>query len=143
MEMEASTFWWLLTGLAIVAELLTGTFYLLMLALGMAAGAVAAHLGLGQPGQLAVAGAVGLVAVLICHVLRKRRTAGQAPTANPDVNLDVGEIVQVPQWESDGTARIPYRGAQWTVVLRPGLMPTPGAYRVAELVGNRLLVDKA
>ena len=141
--MEASTLWWLLAGLAVVAELLTGTFYLLMLALGLAAGALSAHVGAGQASQLAMAGAVALASVLLCHLLRKRRPASQACLASPDVNLDVGEIVQVLHWESDGTARVPYRGAQWTVVLRPGLIPAPGAYRVAELVGNRLLVDKA
>ena len=44
---------------------------------------------------------------------------------------------------SDGTARIPYRGSQWTVVLRPGSLPSTGLYRVIEVQGNRLIVDKA
>ena len=34
--MEESTIWWLLAGGLVVAELLTGTFYLLMLAVGVA-----------------------------------------------------------------------------------------------------------
>ena len=34
--MEQSTLWWLMAGAAVIAELLTGTFYLLMLALGLA-----------------------------------------------------------------------------------------------------------
>ena len=42
--MEESTIWWLLAGVAVVTELLTGTFYLLMLAVGLAAAALAAHL---------------------------------------------------------------------------------------------------
>ena len=58
------------------------------------------------------------------------------------VNLDVGETLQIDEWNSDGTASVKYRGAQWTVIQRPGNAPTPGTYRVAELVGNRLLVDK-
>ena len=33
--MEESTIWWLLAGGLVVAELLTGTFYLLMLAVGV------------------------------------------------------------------------------------------------------------
>ncbi|TNF61541.1 MAG: NfeD family protein, partial [Burkholderiales bacterium] len=48
--MADSTLWWLMTGAAVVLELLTGTFYLLMLAIGLAAGAVAAHLGLDLTG---------------------------------------------------------------------------------------------
>ena len=47
MELNASTLWWLATGVVVIVELLSGTFYLLMLAIGLAAGAVAAHLGLG------------------------------------------------------------------------------------------------
>ena len=43
--MEESTIWWLLAGGLVVAELLTGTFYLLMLAVGVGAAAIAAHLG--------------------------------------------------------------------------------------------------
>jgi membrane protein implicated in regulation of membrane protease activity len=43
--MAQSTLWWLLAGTAVGVELATGTFYLLMLALGLAAAAVAAHMG--------------------------------------------------------------------------------------------------
>ena len=42
--MEASTIWWLAAGAVVVAELLTGTFYLLMVALGLVAAALAAHI---------------------------------------------------------------------------------------------------
>jgi membrane protein implicated in regulation of membrane protease activity len=31
MEFQASTLWWVLAGALVIAELLTGTFYLLML----------------------------------------------------------------------------------------------------------------
>ena len=115
--MEDSTLWWLAAGAAVIVELLTGTFYLLMLTLGLAAGALAAHAGLGLPAQLLVG-------------------------ADRSVNLDVGETVHIEAWQSDGTASVKYRGAQWTAIHRPGATPVPGAHRVAELVGNRLLVDR-
>ena len=38
--MADSSIWWLLTGVAVAAELMTGTFYLLMFALGLAAAAI-------------------------------------------------------------------------------------------------------
>ncbi len=41
--MDDSTLWWLLTGALVALELITGTFYLLMLAIGAAAAALAAH----------------------------------------------------------------------------------------------------
>jgi hypothetical protein len=49
MDLSASTLWWLATGALVVLELTSGTFYLLMLALGAAAGALAAHLGCPPP----------------------------------------------------------------------------------------------
>ena len=42
---SAATVWWVLAGIAVAVELSTGTFYMLMLALGLAAGAIASHLG--------------------------------------------------------------------------------------------------
>ena len=52
MDLNTSTLWWLVAGALVAAELLTGTFYLLMLAIGAAAGALTAHLHLGMTAQL-------------------------------------------------------------------------------------------
>lgn len=141
--MAESTIWWLLAGAAVAVELSTGTFYLLMLAVGMAAAAVAAHLGMGLTVQLVTAAAVGSSAVFGWYLIKRRQPSDPSVRSLRSVNLDVGEIVVVDEWQSDGTASVKYRGAQWSVMLRPGNAPAPGSYRVAELVGNRLLVDKA
>ncbi|WP_372657668.1 NfeD family protein [Hydrogenophaga sp.] len=140
--MAESTIWWLLAGATVALELFTGTFYLLMLALGMAVAALAAHLGLGMPAQLVTAAVVGSAAVVAWYLIKRRLPSDPSVRSLRSVNLDVGEIIQVEEWLADGTATVKYRGAQWTVIQRPGNAPTPGAYRVAELVGNRLLVDK-
>ena len=141
MAIDDSTLWWLLAGAIVVAELLTGTFYLLMLALGAAAGALAAHAGLGQAAQLVLAALVGGGAVALCHWRRRRRPGDPSPRADRSVNLDIGEVVHIEGWNPDGTAQVRYRGAQWTAIHRPGTTPRTGAHRVAELVGSRLLVD--
>ncbi|WP_294772664.1 NfeD family protein [uncultured Rhodoferax sp.] len=141
--MSQPTLWWLATGALVVLELLTGTFYLLMLALGTAAAALAAHLGLGLVPQLVLAALVGGGAVVAWHIKRAAGRKELPAQANPNVNMDIGETVQVSTWNPDGTAHVQYRGAQWTAVHRAGINPTPGPHRVAELVGNRLLVDKA
>jgi len=142
--MAESTLWWLVCGVTVVMELLSGTFYLLMLAIGFAAAAVAAHLGYGLVSQVVAAALVGGGAVVFWHLRQMRRRSQEpAAQANANVNLDIGETVQIAQWHADGTADVHYRGARWTAVHRPGITPTPGTHRVAELVGNRLLVDKA
>lgn len=141
--MSDSTLWWLLVGSAVALELFTGTFYLLMLALGMTAAALAAHAGAGTSLQLVIAAVVGIGAVVALYLIKKRNPADPSVRSLRSVNLDVGEIIQVDEWLPDGTANVKYRGAQWSVVQRPGNAPVPGAFRVTELVGNRLMVEKA
>lgn len=141
--MAEPTIWWLLAGAAVAAELLTGTFYLLMLAIGMVAGAVTAHLGGSQVTQLVVAAAIGGGAVVAWHVKQKTTRLEPPAQANPNVNMDIGETVQISAWNPDGTAGVHYRGAHWTAIHRPGISPSAGTHRVAEMVGNRLLVDKS
>jgi membrane protein implicated in regulation of membrane protease activity len=140
--MSNATFWWLLAGAMVALELFTGTFYLLMLTVGLAAAAVAAHAGLGMTGQLLLGAVVGSAAVIGWHVKKKRMASAQAHQDEPEVRMDVGEVVNIDLWLPDGTARVQYRGAKWDAIHRPGVIPTPGQHRVAELVGNRLLVDK-
>jgi len=140
--MAESTVWWLLAGAAVAVELATGTFYLLMVASGLAAGALAAHLGAQVPAQLVAAAIVGGGAVAAWHLLRDRRTPVLPAAANPDVNLDIGEPVMVDAWKPDGTAQVRYRGAWWTVAPMPGTTPVPGLHRVREVIGSRLIVDK-
>jgi len=140
--MEHSTVWWLIAGATIVLELMTGTVYLLLLSTGFAAAAVSAHLGAGFTTQLVVAAIVGAGSVLGWYLIRKGRPPELPTQSNPDVNLDVGGSVQVDAWQSDGTASVRYRGAQWTAIHRPGVTPTTGMHRVSEVVGSRLIVDK-
>ena len=131
--MAESTIWWLLAGGAVALELLTGTFYLLMFALGLAAAALAAHAGASFPVQLVAAAVVGGGAVAGWHVFRGRQPAAAAAGANRDVNLDVGESVHIDAWNADGTAQVKYRGAQWTVMreLRLAIVRSLAAQGVA------------
>ena len=79
--MAESTWWWLLAGALVGAELLTGTFYLLMLALGAAAGAIAAHLGLPLTGQIVSAAVLGAAPLAIFIENRGTFSGGRAKIA--------------------------------------------------------------
>ena len=143
--MDESTLWWLLAGTTIGIELMIGTFYLLMIALGLASGALAAHLGLGLTWQLVCAAAVSGGAVAIWYRIRKNAPDRLPARANRDVNLDIGETLHIAAWDTDGTAQVKYRGAQWTAALMPGVAATAGdgSYRIEQVVGNRLMVVPA
>jgi membrane protein implicated in regulation of membrane protease activity len=145
--MLASTAWWVITGLLVVAELLTGTFYLLMLALGTAAGALAAHAGLAETPQLVVTALVGGGSALAWHFKRpKKPAAGRADNPDPLAAMDVGQIVHVPEWGPDGFARVNHRGSVWTSSLQhplpAGQQPETGSYRICEMRGNQLILEK-
>ncbi len=140
--MSEPVIWWLLAGALVAVELLTGTFYLLMLAVGLAAAALAAHAGVSVPVQIVVAAVVGGGAVVAWYFKRERQPKAAPAGANRDVNLDVGESVHVESWNPDGSASVKYRGANWSVIQAPGSTPAPGAHRVCEVVGNRLVVEK-
>jgi len=140
--MDDSTFWWIAAGVAVAAELITGTFYLLMVAIGLAAAALVAHTGAATAIQITVAAAVGGGAVLVLRWARSRGTAAPAAQANPDIHLDIGQTVHIAQWSADGSSQVHHRGANWTAIHRTGVVPVAGEHRVAEVIGSRLLVDK-
>ena len=131
--------WLVVAGILVIAELFTGTFYLLMIAIGVGAGALAAFAGASGPMQTLVAAAVGLAATAILHRSRFGKPAQSDATRDRNVNLDIGQRVVVPEWR-DGRARVMYRGALWDVELGPGARPEAGDYRIVEVLGNRLIV---
>lgn len=138
--MADSTIWWVLTGVVVGLELLTGSFYLLMLAAGGLAAALAAHAGLSFTAQIVIAGLVGGAAVLVLR--RLRAAAHQVPSSGQDNNLDVGETITVEEWRADGSCSVKYRGANWTAMLAPGEQAAPGPWQIADVQGNRLLLKK-
>lgn len=141
--MDASTIWWILAGSAVAVELVTGTFYLLMLALGFTAGALGTYMGVAVIGQMLLAAAIGGGSVAVWHWHRSQSPAPLAANANPDVHLDIGETVHVVRWNADGTASVYFRGAQWTAIAAdPAAPANPGNFRIKEMRGNRLVIER-
>jgi membrane protein implicated in regulation of membrane protease activity len=142
-DLSAATGWWIAAGVLVAVELTTGTFYLLMLALGAAAGALAAHAGLGLSAQVVVAALLGGGAVFAWHLKRSRQPNAEPAERNRDVNLDIGQAVHVGEWQADGTARVHYRGAAWSVRLAPGSAAAPGPHVIVAVQGSELSVAPA
>ena len=144
MEISTATGWWVAAGIAVAAELGTGTFYLLMIALGLGAAAVAAHLGLAVPAQIVAAAVVGGGATSFWYWHRRSRdSTDRAAHENRDVNLDIGEHVFVTAWSADRTARIDYRGSGWTARLTPGAPAGRGEHVISGVEGNWLILSPA
>ena len=143
MNWDYSTAWWVTTGLLVVLELTSGTFYLLMLAVGTAMGALAAHAGLPFPAQLVAAAAVGGAAVVLWHRRQLARKTTLRSAENPDVNLDVGSRVQVEAWGADRQAQVHYRGAAWNARFGGSSAPAPGEHVIIAVEGLQLVLDRA
>jgi len=144
MDLSNASVWWIAAGVAVAAELGTGTFYLLMIALGLIAGAVAAHLGLAEPYQLLAAAVIGGGATAAWHWRRMARAGPAVPGGRDrDVHLDIGERIHVSAWSADRTARIRYRGTMWSARLAPGAPARAGEYVVAAVEGIWLVLAPA
>jgi membrane protein implicated in regulation of membrane protease activity len=131
--------WLVLTGILVVFELFTGTFYVLMIAIGMAFGAAAAMLGWSTPVQIMIAAVIGVMATGMLHRSRFGRPIKQNAARDPNVNFDIGQSVQVEAW-NDGKARVMYRGAMWDIDLAPGAIAGAGAFKIVEVQGSHLIV---
>ncbi len=143
MDWNAPTWWWLATGALVAAELATGTFYLLMVALGCGAGALAAHAGTGATVQIVAAALVGGGATVAWHLRQRARPRAEQADRNPDVNMDIGQTLKVTAWDDDGTARVHYRGAAWTARLAQAAPRQGGTHVIVAVRGTELIVAPA
>jgi membrane protein implicated in regulation of membrane protease activity len=143
--MEYFYFWCTAFAVLLGLELMTGSFYLLMLALGAASAAALSYFNSSVAVQILTASLVGVGAVSIWHWRRSQRLV-KTSSSPQDIHLDVGAHVQVDGWQSDQTSRVNYRGAQWAARLgddqsASSLVPGPGIYRIREISGNSLILE--
>ncbi len=131
--------WLAAAGVLVALELFSGTFYLLMIAIGALAGALVAFLRIDLPGQMLAAAVVGIVATVLLRRSRYGKRVGADAARDPNVNLDIGQTVQVTHWDNR-TARVTYRGALWDVELAPDAVAEAGIFHIREVRGSRLIV---
>jgi len=132
---------WLAAGFALViAELVTGTFFLLVLGIAAFAGSATAWFGLGFWTQASCASAVAVAGVF--WVRQQRKTI-----ARPDMaSLDVGQAVAFDAWVSreQGAARVKYRNTLWDAEVGDERELDHGQVLFIHAVdGNTLKVSKA
>ncbi len=119
--------YWLIAGfLFVIAELITGTFYLLILGVAAFAVSLIAFLGLGIEIQAVVAAAVAIAGVAGVNRYRGNLTKGGTDT------LETGQRVEFESWvnEKDGLAKVKFRGAVWDARMVGEHGDTSSAYYV-------------
>jgi membrane protein implicated in regulation of membrane protease activity len=138
--MNESTIWWLVAGALVAAELATGTFYLLMLAIGASAAALTAHMQATLTTQIVVGSVVGGLAVVLWR-LYQNQMAKTHPQEHAKQHLDIGEKVQVTAWNDQGVAQVQHRGAAWRAICAEGQTQEIGTYQIADIQGNTLVLS--
>jgi len=132
--------WWMVLAFGLlILELLSGTFYLLVIAVAMAAGGLANLAGAPFELQLVVAAAIGLAGSLWLRRSRFGRLGDEPGTLQ---SFDIGQVVRIDKWSDARTARALYRGAEWDVLLAPGETAAPGDYLIRSVQGSRLVVAR-
>ena len=131
---------WAVTGLVLaIVELVTGTFFLLMLSIAAFGAASAAYLGFDFAAQSIVAAMVAAIGCYGVHVYRARNRAQQmAP-------IDAGMPASFESWVDAPArlARVRYRGASWDARVEGAEALEPGAtLYVLAADGNTLKVAK-
>ncbi|MEY2677996.1 MAG: hypothetical protein RLZ00_688 [Pseudomonadota bacterium] len=106
--MDTPTLWLLLAGSLVIAELMTDTFYLLMLSLGATAAALAAYADGSLTWQIVTAALIGGGSAVLWHL--KNPMSNDAQDSN--LHHDIGETVTVDAWDAQGHTQVKHRGAQ-------------------------------
>jgi membrane protein implicated in regulation of membrane protease activity len=136
--MEHSLAWAMVGLLLVITELLTGTFYLLMLGIAGFGAALAAWLSFGFGAQAIVFVVVSGVGCYAVHAYRVRNQTQQM------ASIDAGQPASFENWvdQASGLARVRYRGASWEARLESDAALQPGAVvYVLATEGNTLKVS--
>lgn len=137
--MDTYVIWFIAAGALVVVELISGTFYLLMIALGAAAGGLAGVAGLAMAWQFVVAASVAVAGIL---VLRKRVLQPHRRGETSNLAFDAGQAVEIIERRPDGSLRVFYRGTHWDAEIEPGSSVTDPAasYVIKATRGSRLVL---
>ena len=135
--MQEDLAWAVIGLLLVIVELLTGTFYLLVLGIAAFGAALAAWLGQGFPVQVIVAAAIAALGCYGVHIYRARNLTQKMPS------VDAGQPANFESWVDQGArlARVTYRGASWDALVEGEESPEAGAILyVLATQGNTLKV---
>ncbi|MFC7421245.1 NfeD family protein [Iodobacter arcticus] len=134
--MSLQTLWLIAALLLAGLEMLTGTFYLLAVAIGLASAALAAWLGFSFTVQALSAGLIGLVAVAILRRWQRQHTSAPA-----EISSDIGQHVEIVAWQGERRARVRYRGTLWDAELATDSETGQNDYLIIATQGNSLILN--
>ena len=132
MFVSGPVLWYVMALILVGAELLTATFYLLVVALGCVAAGTTSYFGLALGWEL---GSCALV-IILGSIWVHRSQASERLMA-----LDAGQRVEVSSVGTDGLAVVQYRGSPWVARSDEGELHA-GLYTIDRIDGTQLVLKK-
>ncbi len=138
--MDAHWLWWLCAVILVIAEMFSGTLYLLAVSSGLAVAGIVALAGGSWAAQASVAALLCTASVSILY--RWRRNV-PAQIDNSNLSADIGQEVHIVSWQDERRARVSYRGAEWDAELVPHVLSDHerNSWRIKEVVGSHLIIE--
>lgn len=104
-------YWFGLAFLLLIMELFSGTLYMLFIAIAfVVVGLSEVILKTGLDFNLAIASVLIIVCVFLVRKLNQKRKAKRSDVSD---DFDMGQVVDLVSYETDGSARVFYRGVEW------------------------------
>lgn len=136
--------WFVVAAIALILELFSGTFVLLLICLGAIAAGVAAWLEQGIIIQLALLAIIPVVGIFVLKRMGKFHLRNPlASEADSNLNLDIGKSVFVEEWVHERRfAQVKFRGAQWQAKPTDSYTQLKsGKHRIVAIRGIILIIE--
>lgn len=136
--------WFAVAAIALILELFSGTFVLLLLCIGAIAAGLAAWLEQSIIIQLALLAIIPVIGVFVLKRMGKFHLRNPlASETDSNLNLDIGKSVYVDKWVTERRlAHVKFRGAQWQA--KPAdsyIQLSSGQHRIVAIRGIVLIIE--
>lgn len=142
MTIGLTVVWLVAAALLGIAEMLVGTFYLLVLAGASMVAAIASFADITLEWQMAAFAVVALAGSVWVRRWRALNAGVNEKEVHQLQNMDEGQLVQVATFDAQGRTKVQYRGAEWMAQAEEGQAAVAGAWRIVEVKGNVLVIRK-
>lgn len=137
--MDAYLIWLIVAIILLLIELSLNSVYLLAVFIGALTAVFVSFMNGSVNTQLTSAGIITIIGVVVAFFLKKRWKNNDSK--NDVGNLDKNQIVEIHEIESDGSAKVNYRGTVWKAYAKTGELDK-GLYVIERVEGTRLIVEK-
>lgn len=133
--------WLIVSGIFIVAEVLTLTFYLLLAGIGAIVAAALAFFGATITAQIIGATLITVIGWGIIHKYKPQNLYPD-PQTNPALNMDIGTEVRIHSITPDGKAHVLLRGARWNAKIENNIpADISKEYVISKIDGSILILN--